>query len=187
MGPFSGSNIAKARRQYMICSDVALTVAALTAILCLSAAAMLLAIALDTRQAKTATIGSVSAMGDFDVVHHIQDNPVYDVIYSNSAYVIHSHTGGKAEGSLIPSVYFVIGYSVDDVGAGIAGREQRRSWVMDLPGGIHIAWLYQPYIGTAYRYAVVDALRDMPGLAVVRGLGGGGIFRVQERYGAAFR
>ena len=138
---------------------------------------MLLATALDTRQAKTATIGSVSAMGDFDVIQHIQDNPVYDVIYSNSAYVIHSHTGGKAECSLIPSVYFVIGCSVDNVGAGIAGREQRRSWVMDLPGGIHIAWLYQPYIGSAYSYAVVDALRALPGLAVARDLADGAIFR----------
>ena len=52
---------------------------------------------------------------------------------------------------------------------------------MDLPGGIHIAWLYQPYIGGAYSYAVVDALWAMPELAVAQDLAGGAIFQVQER------
>ena len=82
---------------------------------------------------------------------------------------------------LILYVYFVGGYGVDNVGAGIAGREQLRRWVMDLPGGVHIAWLYQPYIGSASGYAVVDVLRAMPGLAVAQDLADGAIFRVQER------
>ena len=142
---------------------------------------MLLATALDTRQVKIAAIGSVSAMGDFDVIQHIQDNPVYDVIYSNSAYVIHSHTGGKAECSLIPSVYFVIGCSVDNVGAGITGRGQLRRWAAELPGDVHITWLYQSYICGAYSYAVVDALRATSELGVAQDLADGAIFRVKDR------
>ena len=153
----------------------------MTAILCLSAAAMLLATALDTRQVKIATIGSVSAMGHFDVIQHLQANPGYDVIYSNAPYVIYHHTGGKAQSHLIPSVYFVGGYGVDNVDVGIAGQEQLHRWVMDLPGDVHITWLYQPYIGSAYSYAVVDALRAMLELVVVQDLAAGAIFRGQER------
>ena len=158
-----------------------ITTTALTAILCLSAAAMLLATVLDTRQVKTDTIGSVSAMGDFDIIQHLQANPGYDGIYSNAPYVIYHHTGGKIQCRLIPTVYFVGGYGVDNVGAGIVGREQLRRWIADLPAGVHIAWLYQPYIGSASGYAVVDVLRAMPELAVAQDLADGAIFRVQER------
>ena len=52
---------------------------------------------------------------------------------------------------------------------------------MDLPGGIYIAWLYQPYIGGESGYAVVDVLRAMPELAVAQDLADGAIFRVKER------
>ena len=142
---------------------------------------MLLATALDTRQVNANTIGSVSAMGDFDVIQQLQANPVYDVIYSNAPYVIYHHTGGKSQSRLIPSVYFVGGYGIENVGAGIAGREQLRRWVADLPPGVHIAWLYQPYIGSASGYAVVDVLRAMPELVVAQDLADGAIFRVQER------
>ena len=100
----------------------------MTAILCLSAAAMLLVTALDTRQAKTATIGSVSSMDDFDVIQHLKANPGYDVIYNNAPCVIYYHTGGKVQSHLIPSVYFVGGYGIENVGAGITGREQLRRW-----------------------------------------------------------
>ena len=142
---------------------------------------MLTVTASDTRQVNANTIGSVSAMGNFDVIHHIQDNPVYDVIYSNTPYVIYFHTGGKAQCRLIPSVYFVGGYGVDNVGAGITGWEQLRRWVTDLPAGVHIAWLYQSYIGSASGYAVVDVLRAMPELAVAQDLADGAIFRVKDR------
>ena len=120
-------------------------------------------------------------MGNFDVIQHLQADPGYGVIYSNTPYVIYHHTGGKIECRLIPPVYFVGGYGVDNVGSGITGREQLRRWVMDLPGGVHIAWLYQSYIGGDYTYAVVDVLRAMPELVVVQDLADGPIFRVQER------
>ena len=107
-------------------NDATLTDAVLTVILCLSAAAMLTVTASDTRQVKTASIGSVSARATSMLSKHLKDNPGYDVIYSNTPYVIYHHTGGRAQCRLIPSVYFVGGYGVDNVGAGITGQERLR-------------------------------------------------------------
>ena len=104
-----------------------------------------------------------------------------DVIHSNTPYVIYHHTGGNSQSRLIPSVYYVGGYGVANVGVGITGREQLRHWVTGLPAGVHIAWLYQPYIGSASGYAVVDVLRAMPELAVAQDLADGAIFRVKYR------
>lgn len=152
--------------------------AVLTAILCLFTAAMLTITALDTRQVKTSGISFISALSVLDVIQHVEDNPVYDVIYSNAPFAIYWYTDGTREYRMIPPSHIGGGYAIDNRFAGISGSEQLHRWAAELPEGVYVVWLYDYYINHVYDFGPAE-MRASPRLEVAADLADGVIFRAK--------